>query len=269
MAEATQLAGELDHHNRERQAIEKMILERALVMAQSQKDEAFLFLSGDGWHPGVVGIVASRLKDRFEKPVFVAGFMSNKDLVARGSARSVNGIDLGAIVRAAHKKGLLESGGGHTMAAGFTVARKNLEEFSTFLRESFEPQRGAIYTARVLEVESAVSVAGVSVEFLQELERAGPFGSGNPEPIFVLPDVTVAYADIVGQHHVRLRLVASTGKAISAISFRSADTPLGKGLLGARGKRIHAAGRLRLDDYKGRTKVQLFLEDAALVESGL
>jgi len=269
MAEATQLAGELDHHNRERQAIEKMILERALVMAQSQKDEAFLFLSGDGWHPGVVGIVASRLKDRFEKPVFVAGFMSNKDLVARGSARSVNGIDLGAIVRAAHKKGLLESGGGHTMAAGFTVARKNLEEFSTFLQESFEPQRGAIYTARVLEVESAVSVAGVSVEFLQELERAGPFGSGNPEPIFVLPDVTVAYADIVGQHHVRLRLVASTGKAISAISFRSADTPLGKGLLGARGKRIHAAGRLRLDDYKGRTKVQLFLEDAALVESGL
>jgi single-stranded-DNA-specific exonuclease len=264
IAEATELAGELDLHNKERQAIEQMILERALEMASEKSDQPFLFLSADGWHPGVVGIVASRLKDRFEKPVFVAGFMSENDQIARGSARSVTGVDLGAIVRAARAQGLLESGGGHAMAAGFTVARARVDDFSGFLSEAFESQRSAIFVARDLEVESVLSVAGASVEFLKDLERAGPFGSGNPEPIFVIPDATLAYADIVGKNHVRLRLAGPAGTMVNAISFRSADTPLGQGLLRSRGKRLHVAGKLRLDDYKGRTRVQVFLEDAAL-----
>ena len=263
-AEATQLAGELDLHNRERQAIEQMILESAQEMAESQKDEAFLFLSGDGWHPGVVGIVASRLKDRFEKPVFVAGFMSDRDSAARGSARSVSGVDLGAVVRSAREKGVLESGGGHAMAAGFTIARERLDDFSQHLREAFEPQRSSIFSARPLQVESVVSVAGASIEFLKDLERAGPFGPGNPEPIFVLPDVTLAYADVVGKNHVRLRLAGPAGQMIDAISFRTSDTPLGQGVLRARGKRVHIAGKLRRNDYKGRTRVQVLLEDAAL-----
>jgi len=264
MAEANQLAVELDLHNRERQAIEQMILERAHEMALSQTDEAFLLLSGDGWHPGVVGIVASRLKDRFEKPVFVAGFMSDKDQIARGSARSINGVDLGAVVRSAREHGLLESGGGHAMAAGFTVARSRLDDFAAFLRKSFELQRDLIFSTRELSVESVVSVGGASIEFLSELERAGPFGPGNPEPIFILPDVVVSYADIVGKNHVRLRVAGPAGQSIDAISFRSSDTPLGQGLLKARGKRIHLAGKLRLDEYKGRKRVQVFLEDAAL-----
>ena len=264
MAEANQLAVELDLHNRERQAIEQMILERAQEMAHSQMDEAFLLLSGDGWHPGVVGIVASRLKDRFEKPVFVAGFMSDKDQIARGSARSVTGVDLGAVVRSAREHGLLESGGGHAMAAGFTVARGRLHDFAAFLRKAFEPQRNLIFSTRDLPVESIVSVGGASIKFLDELERAGPFGPGNPEPIFILPDVAVSYADIVGKNHVRLRLAGPAGQSIDAISFRTGDTPLGQGLLKARGKRIHVAGKLRLDEYKGRKRVQVFLEDAAL-----
>ncbi|MEE8440022.1 MAG: DHHA1 domain-containing protein, partial [Micropepsaceae bacterium] len=206
----------------------------------------------------------SRLKDRFEKPVFVAGVMSGKDRAARGSARSVSGVDIGAVVRAAREKGLLESGGGHAMAAGFTIARERLDDFSQHLREAFEPQRSSIFTARNLQVEGVVSVAGASVEFLKDLERAGPFGPGNPEPIFVLPDVTLAYADVVGKNHVRLRLAGPAGKMIDAISFRTSDTPLGQGLLRARGKRVHIAGKLRRDDYKGRTWVQVFLEDAAL-----
>jgi single-stranded-DNA-specific exonuclease len=264
MAEAHQLAAELDLHNRERRAIEQMILERAQEMALSQADEAFLLLSGDGWHPGVVGIVASRLKDRLEKPVFVAGFMSERDLVARGSARSVTGVDLGAVVRSAREHGLLESGGGHAMAAGFTVARSRLDDFAAFLRKAFERQRDLIFSTRNLAVESIVSVGGANIEFLGELERAGPFGPGNPEPVFILPDVTVSYADVVGNNHVRLRLAGPAGQSIDAISFRSGDTPLGQGLLEARGKRIHVAGKLRLDEYKGRKRVKVFVEDAAL-----
>ena len=264
MTEADGIAAELDLHNRERQAIEQTILERAEQMALSQADEAFLLLTSDGWHPGVVGIVASRLKDRFEKPVFVAGFMSDKDRMARGSARSITGVDLGAVVRSAREHGILESGGGHAMAAGFTVQRGRLDDFAAFLREAFERHRELIFSTRDLMIEGVLSVGGASIEFLSELERAGPFGAGNPEPVFVLPDLTVSYADIVGKNHVRLRLMGPSGQSIDAISFRSADTPLGQGLLQARGDRIHVAGKLRLDEYKGRKRVQMFMDDAAV-----
>jgi single-stranded-DNA-specific exonuclease len=265
--EADTIAAELDLHNRERQAIEQTILERAEKMALLQNNEAFLLLSGDGWHPGVVGIVASRLKDRFDKPVFVAGFMSEKDQIARGSARSINGVDLGAVVRSAREHGVLESGGGHAMAAGFSIARNRLDDFAVFLREAFEQQRELIFSKRDLVVDGVLSVGGASVEFLSELERLGPFGTGNPEPVFVISDLTVGYADIVGRNHVRLRLTGPAGQSIDAISFRSVDTPLGQGLLKARGERIHIAGKLRLDEYKGRKRVQMFVEDAALANA--
>ncbi len=263
-AEATQIAGELDLHNRERQAIEQMILERAMEMGALRESDAFLFLNGDNWHPGVVGIVASRLKDRFEKPVLVAGFMSAKDNVARGSARSVVGVDLGAVVRAAREAGILESGGGHAMAAGFGIARERIADFEEFLKTAFEPQRGVIASARDLLVDAAVSPGAANLDLMDELERAGPFGPGNPEPVFVIPDVTVVYADVVGTHHVKLRLAGSAGQGLDAIAFRIADTRLGQGLLKARGKRIHVAGKLRRDSYNNRHRVQLYLEDAAL-----
>jgi single-stranded-DNA-specific exonuclease len=262
--EAVQLARELDLHNRERKAIEQAILERAVEMAEEQAAEPHIFLCGEGWHPGVIGIVASRIKDKFRKPVLVAGFMSEKDDFARGSARSVPGVDIGAVIRAARENGLLSAGGGHAMAAGFTLARAEVDGFRVYLRTALESKRAEIMSSDDLVADGILSIGGATLEFVEELQRAGPFGPGNPEPVFIIPDVTVAYASVVGENHVRLRLGAN-GAMLDAISFRTADSPLGIGLLNARGARIHAAGVLRQNDYKGRRSIQLLLEDAALV----
>ena len=263
-AEADAIAFELERHNRERQAIEATILEQADAMAASQRDNPFVLVVGETWHAGVVGIVAGRLKERYAKPVLVAGFESAAaDAVARGSARSVAGIDLGAIIRSAHAAGHLVTGGGHAMAAGFSLRRDRLAGFTDFLRGAIEPSREAVRAAGDCEVDALISASGATRAFLSDLERAGPYGAGNPEPIFVFPDMFVAYAGMAGANHVRLRLVGRDGEGIGAILFRAADTELGRTLLKARGRRIHAAGRLKRDDYGGEARVQLHLADAA------
>jgi single-stranded-DNA-specific exonuclease len=246
----------LDTHNRERQAIEKLILDEATAMAAAQ-DGPFLLLAAEGWHPGVVGIVAGRLKDRFKKPAFVAGFEGG---LGRGSARSVPGVNLGAMVRAAQAAGVLEAGGGHAMAAGFSLNPAQVEPFRAFLTAAFVQARPA--AEEPLAVEGVISPSGATADLVRELALAGPYGAGNPEPILAIPDVELLYADVVGQGHVRLRL-GGAGARLDAIAFRTADTPLGRALLGARGQQIHVAGRLRAEGWNGRTRVQLHLEDAA------
>ena len=149
------------------------------------------------------------------------------------------------------------------MAAGFSLRRDQLEAFRDFLDRNLEVQREAIATARDLVADSIVSAGGATLALLDDLDRAGPFGAGNPEPVFALPDMLVAYAEIVGTSHVRLRLTARDGSALNAIAFREADTRLGQGLVKARGRRVHAAGKLKRDEYGGTARVQLHLEDAA------
>lgn len=263
--EAATLAAELDRHNRERQALESAILESARAMAEARRDSPFLLLAGDGWHAGVVGIIAGRLKDRHGKPALVAGFDDVlPHSIGRGSARSVPGIDVGAVIRAAVDMRLLETGGGHAMAAGFSIRRDKLPAFEEFLRLRMEPERNALAVAAELVADGLVSVSGATLSMLADLDRAGPYGAGCPEPLFLMPDMLVAYADVVGTGHVKLRLAARDGGSIGAIAFRAADTALGEGLLKSRGKRLHAAGRLKRDDYGGTPKVQLHLEDAAI-----
>ena len=260
-AEADELAATLDLNNRERQAIESSIVETAQAVAATQSEKNVLLVTGDGWHHGVVGIVAGRLKDRHAKPSFVAGFDATD--IGRGSARSVPGVDVGALVRRAKADGLLETGGGHAMAAGFSVRRDNLERFREFLDQNLVPQRETILVARDLIADAIVSAGGATLALLDDLDRAGPFGAGNPEPVFAMPDMLVAYAEIVGSNHLRLRLTSRDGTAIGAVAFREADSKLGQGLLGARGRRVHATGKLRRDEYGGVARVQLHLEDAA------
>lgn len=259
-AEADRLASELNRHNRERQAIEASIVEAAEAMALQQTDAPFVFVANEGWHVGVVGIVAGRLKERHAKPALVAGIENG---FARGSARSVPGVDLGAIIRAARETGLLETGGGHAMAAGFSVRSERLKDFTAYLHETLEPHRNVIAAANDLLADALVSVSGATLALIDDIARAGPFGAGNAEPMFLLPDVVVAYADVVGTNHVRLRLLARDGASLNAIAFRAADAPLGQGLLKSRGKRIHVAGKLRSDTYKDEARVQLHVEDAA------
>ncbi|HVZ70065.1 MAG TPA: single-stranded-DNA-specific exonuclease RecJ [Rhizomicrobium sp.] len=250
----------LDTHNRERQAIEAMILEEAIAMADAQANAPFLLAAQDGWHPGVVGIVAGRLKDRFAKPAFVAGFEGG---LGRGSARSVPGVDIGAIIRGAKDAGVIEHGGGHAMAAGFGLYRDQLEGFSQFLAARFADLSDAVADAFDLDLDALVSPSGATPQFVSEMERLGPFGAGNAEPLVAVPDARVAFADIVGKDHVRFRLTGGDGARLDGIAFRQAHTALGQGILGARSQTIHAAGRLRADSWNGRIRVQLQLEDAA------
>jgi single-stranded-DNA-specific exonuclease len=260
--DAARLAGLLDLHNRERQALETAIVREAIAAAEQQPDRAFVLVSGAGWHPGVVGLVASRLKDRFHKPVLAIGFDGEN---GRGSARSVPGIDLGAIVRAARDGGLLDAGGGHAMAAGFSLGLARLEEFRDWLASQFEGLADGDQSSSDIWLDALVSPSGATPELAADIDRAGPFGAGNAEPVLVASDVRVGFADIVGQGHVRLRLRGGDGSGMSGIAFRAADTTLGRALLAARGERIHAAGFLRARRWNGRVEAQLQLEDAAAV----
>jgi len=259
-AKAGEFAELLDLHNKERQAIEKKILEQAMAMAETQSNAPFILVAGEGWHPGVVGIVAGRLKERFAKPAFVAGFEGG---MGRGSARSIPGIDVGAIIRAAADAKVIEYGGGHAMAAGFSLMASQLDGFSTFIADSFSGAGPALAAATDLYLDAVSSPAGANVALAAEIAAAGPFGAGNPEPLLVLPDVRVAYADIVGASHVKMRLAGGDATVLDAIAFRAVGTPLGDGLLAARGRTLHVAGRLRQDDWNGRVRVQLEIEDAA------
>ena len=257
---AAEFAQLMDLHNRERQAIEKQILEEALAQGATQANAPFILVSGEGWHPGVVGIVAGRLKERFAKPAFVAGFEGG---MGRGSARSIPGIDLGGIIRAAAEAGVIEYGGGHAMAAGFSLTAAQLDGFRRFVEDRFNGTGAALAAANDLLLDAVSSPAGANIALAQEIAQAGPYGAGNAEPLLGLPDVRVAFADIVGGSHVKLRLAGGDGSVLDAIAFRAVGTPLGEGLLASRGKAIHAAGRLRQDDWNGRIRVQLEIEDAA------
>ncbi len=255
---AQELAFVLDRHNRERQAIETAILEEAIGAAETQDNAPFLLAAGQDWHAGVVGIVASRLKDKFKKPALVVGFDGE---YGRGSARSVAGVDVGALLRAAREASVIDTGGGHAMAAGFSLRQGNLERLRDFLTERFSSAVPLPDSA--LRIDALVSPSGATPALAQEIARAGPYGAGNAEPVLALSDVRVAFADLVGQNHVRLRLEGADGTILPAIAFRARGTPLGEGLLRARGERIHAAGVIRAEQWEGRTRVQLQLEDAA------
>ncbi|HUO01531.1 MAG TPA: single-stranded-DNA-specific exonuclease RecJ [Rhizomicrobium sp.] len=257
---AAEFAVQLDLHNRERQAIERLILDEAVALAETQDNAPFLLVTNDGWHPGVVGIVAGRLKERFAKPAFVAGFEGG---MGRGSARSISGIDIGRIVRAARDEGLIEAGGGHAMAAGFSLMENQLSRFREFLHAQFTGSEQAYEEAASLVVDAISSPAAAGRELVAEIALAGPYGAGNPEPVLAFPDVRVAFADVVGASHVKLRLVGGDGARLDAIAFRAVGTPLGEGLLKSRGRFLHAAGRLKTDDWNGETRVQLQIEDAA------
>ncbi|HEY5337672.1 MAG TPA: single-stranded-DNA-specific exonuclease RecJ [Rhizomicrobium sp.] len=258
--EAEDIALLLDIHNRERQAIESLILDNAAAMAATQDNAPFLLVSDEGWHPGVVGIVAGRLRERFNKPAFVAGFEGG---LGRGSARSIPGIDIGAMVRAAQEAGVIEAGGGHAMAAGFSLSPERLGAFREFLGHRFANTGAAFDAANELVLDATVSPSGANVELVAEIAKAGPYGAGNLEPLIVVPDARVVFADIVGKDHVKLRVVGGDGARLDGIVFRAAQTALGQGLLKARGARVHLAGRLKEDNWNGQSRVQIQVEDAA------
>ena len=271
--EARALAQRLDELNAERRAIEAQVQEEAVAqIVAAGEPSAVAFAVGKSWHPGVIGIVASRLKERFDLPAIVLALENG---VAKASGRSVRGLDLGAAVIAARQAGLLVNGGGHAMAAGFTVAEDKIPALREFLEARIARDLAAAQVEPSLSLDGALLPKACTVELAQQIQALGPFGAGNPEPRFWLPAVKIAKIDILGGAHVRMFVTgdmlgagakAGGGGQLKAMAFRVADQDLGRALLGAQGRAVALAGRLRVNEWMGKSSVELQVDDAALVE---
>ena len=219
-------------------------------------DKPILLVKGEGWHPGVIGIVASRLKERYGRPACVISFTED---VGKGSGRSVSGIDLGTAMHAACHQGLLVHGGGHAMAAGFTVMRSQYGQFYDFLLHRLSADMDLIKPT--LEVDASVTLKGITPDFLQSLACLEPFGAGNPTPKFMIQNVRIAYAESFGNDHVRCTLLSEDGARQKAIAFRVAQQPLGQAILKSKNHLVHIAGTLRLDTWGGRNETVVYIDD--------
>jgi len=270
-AEAGSIAAELDRLNRERQTLELAMLAEADAEATAalgiEEKGAVVVTAAPGWHPGVVGLIAARLKERFNRPAFAIALEPGG--IGTGSGRSIAGVDLGKAVRRAVAEGLLLKGGGHAMAAGITVKREALAPFRAYLEGELAEAVTAARADQSLLIDGAVSAAGANAAMIATIAGAGPFGAGNPEPVVALPAHTLAYAEVVGQTHVRARLRSGDGTTVNAIAFRAAGQPLGQALLQNRGQPVHAAGTLSIDRWNGAERVQLRLIDIAAVDPAL
>ncbi|MHB1206327.1 MAG: single-stranded-DNA-specific exonuclease RecJ [Rhodospirillaceae bacterium] len=261
--EAAALALRLDEFNASRKEIEAAVLQDAIeqVETQADPDAPVLFAAGLGWHPGVIGIVAGRLKERYDRPACVIALEAG---MSKGSGRSVAGIDLGRAVIAAREAGLLINGGGHAMAAGFTVAEESREAFCAFMQAAVRDQRAGEPIMPRLSLDGALAVSAVTTRLIEELACVAPFGAGNEEPRFAVVDAEIVKADVVGMGHVRCILTGRGGGRLTAIAFNCVDSDLGQALLTGRGSRLHLAGTIRPNTWQGRTEAQLVIDDAAV-----
>jgi single-stranded-DNA-specific exonuclease len=264
-AEAAALARRLDEYNKERREIEAAVLEDAIAEAdaQARAGAPLIFVARAGWHPGVIGIVASRLRERFARPACVVALAEG---IGKGSGRADAPVSLGPAVIAARQAGLLIDGGGHARAAGFTVAADAVEALRAFLSDHISRQLDGRPAAPEYDIDGALTPAGATVELVELLDGVGPFGAGNPRPRFAFPAVRVVKADIVGTDHVRCVLAPpSGGERLTAMAFRAADTDLGRALLGTGGVAVHVAGYLQINAWRGSRTARLVIEDAARV----
>jgi len=265
-SEAARIAAELDRLNRERQQIELATVAQAEAeaLAALGLDEkgAVVVTAAEGWHPGVVGLVAARLKERYSRPAFAIALEPGG--IGTGSGRSIPGADLGCAVRQAVRDRLLLKGGGHAMAAGVTLRKEALAPFRAYLEDALGGAVEAARRDRALSIDGAISAGGIDLALCEMLARAGPYGAGNPEPLLALPAHTLSYAEPVGESHIRARFRSGDGKALNAIAFRAAGQPLGRTLLDSRGRSMHVAGHLAIDRWQGEERVQLRIADAAL-----
>ena len=260
--EAISLAHRLDEFNTERRAIEAAVEAHAITQIEDQGDGAgpISIAVGEGWHAGVVGIVASRLVERFRRPALVIALA---DGVGKGSGRSIPGVDLGAAIIAARQAGLLITGGGHPAAAGLSLAESGIDELREFLCARLADAVAEHGGRPSLGLDEALSAGAATVSFVDQLKRIGPFGMGNPEPRFAVSSCRVVKVDLVGGNHVRCVLADGGKGRLNAIAFRVADKPVGQTLLESRGRTLHVAGHLRSDSWRGRERVQLFIDDVA------
>ena len=258
---AESLAEKLNEFNDKRKEIEAYVLLKAIEILEGTPQEyPIAFVAGNDWHQGVIGIVAGKLKERYNLPAFV---MSVEDDEVKGSARSVPGVDLGALIIAAKEKGILTKGGGHTMAAGFSLNEDKIEEFRKFVGEYVREKIGNEAIVPVINVDGVLDVSGATPELAKSLAMLEPFGAQNPEPRLVLPRVHISKSSIVGSGHIRCFLTSASGGSLKAMAFRMADTEAGMALLNHRGAVYNVIGTLRQDNWMGRNGVQFIIEDVS------
>lgn len=270
VSEAARIAAELDRLNTERrvieQAAEAQAEAEALASLGLEDKGSVIVTASEGWHPGVVGLVAARLKEKFARPAFAIALEPGG--IGTGSGRSIGGVDLGRAVRQAVADGLLMKGGGHAMAAGVTLRKEKLAEFRAYLDSALAHDVAQSRHVNEIFIDGAITARSATPELAATLNRAGPFGSGNPEPVVALPSHQLVFADEVGQTHLRLRFKAGDGAMVNAIAFRAVGQKLGNALLAQRGQVLHVAGSLAVDRYQGTERVQLRVLDVAVPDQG-
>ena len=270
VSEAARIAAELDRLNSERRLIEQAAEAQAEAEAFAslglEDKGSVIVTASEGWHPGVVGLVASRLKEKFGRPAFAIALEPGG--IGTGSGRSISGVDLGKAVRQAVADGLLLKGGGHAMAAGVTLRKERLAEFRAYMESMLAHDVAQSRHANELFIDGAVTARGATPEFVAMLNRAGPFGSGNPEPVVALPSHQLIFADEVGQAHLRVRFKSGDGAILNGIAFRAVGQKLGQALAQHREQVLHVAGSLAVDRYQGSERVQLRVLDVAVPDRG-
>lgn len=266
--EARAIAAQLSSLNDERRAIEAAVQEAAEAQIDTQHNRSVIVTAGHGWHPGVIGIVAGRLKEKTGKPALVIALDGDENGFGKGSGRSITGVDLGAAIIGAREQGLLIAGGGHAMAAGLTIDSHKIAEFADWLEDRLGTAVAAANASQEMFVDIGLAPGGLTPELVETLERAGPFGVGWPGPRVAVGPVRLLKADIVGKDHVRVIARGNDGASFKAVAFRSAESTMGQALLhGSRDRSLWLAGRAKIDDWSSKRQAELHIEDAAWADN--
>lgn len=264
---AKAIAAELEKLNSERKTIEALIFEKAKEQAESQKNNPMLIVKSENWHQGIIGIVCSRLKEEYKKPVFI---ISIENGIGKASGRSIPGIDIGTAITEAKMLGILLSGGGHAMAAGFSMQENKINDFSDFIFKKLSNAHELSLAQRELSIDATINLSAINNELIENIHKIGPFGAGHAEPMFVLPNINIIKTFNVGQNHIKCILTENKTNSglkettIEAVSFRKNGTAFGESLIKSQHKNIHVAGYIRQNEWKGNKKAELIIEDFML-----
>ena len=255
------IATELEQYNRERQMLEKDLLQKILYQSKNYLTDPVLILSGNNWHEGVIGIVAARLKDKFNKPVIIISIDGN---LGKASARSIVGFDIGSVIISATQEKILLKGGGHKMAGGFSLKVENIEKFKNFVFRKFRNINENLASEKPLLLDSIIASSAVNIEFYNKIALLQPFGSGNPEPKFVIENLSTINGKVVGEKHIKSILIGKDGSTIKSIAFNAVDNDLGAYLLKKNNKSFNIAGKLSLNEWKGQSNVEFIIDDISV-----
>ena len=261
--ESFQLATDLNLFNKERQILESELLKKILDTKYENNSDPVIILNGENWHEGVIGIIAARLKEKFNKPAII---ISINNGLGKGSGRSIFGFDLGSTILGAVQSGLLIKGGGHKMAAGFTIDAKKIDKFKEFVFKKFKSININLAEKKNYYFDAEIAPSAINIDFFEKINLLAPFGSGNPEPRFIIRDVKLVNSKIVGEKHIKNVLVGSDSSTLKTISFNSVENELGSYLLKKNTKPFDIAGKLSLNEWRGQRNVEFIIDDISVIK---